>query len=274
MKPSIKMKPGNSEREKYWNQDYVAYWKARVEEANNNRTQASAVVAGDAKTSSDGLYSWAIDLLSITNADAVLELGCGFGRSLAKLCQAASHVAAVDISEKMIEVAKGACQEPNISFHVSPSEELPFPSEAFDVVVCFAAFDAMYQTEALIEMNRVCKTGARLLITGKNDNYHDDDVAALEAEIGARAKNHPNYFTDVKKLMRNLTVFGLRLETQKYYLRRGDFSKQVAHELMPEIFYEYLLILRKVAACDASGTLAISSEMSRTLSRRPIDRKK
>ena len=74
----------------------------------------------------------------------------------------------------------------------------------------------MYQTEALIEINRICKKGARVLITGKNDNYCDNDKLAMEAEIGARKKGHPNYFTDVRKLLKNINKFGFRIDIQKF----------------------------------------------------------
>jgi len=261
---SSKRKQEDVDRKKYWNEDYVRYWKSRVEEANESKGNASHMVEGDVKTTTDDLYLNAIDLLKITKSDHVLEIGCGFGRSLNTLCGVALHVTATDISEQMIVAAKQACQESNIAFHVSPSEDLPFPDESFDVVVCFAAFDAMYQAEALIEMNRVCRPGARVLITGKNDNYHDDDTPAMAAEIGAREKNHPNYFTDVVKLVRNINEFGFGIETQRYYQRRGDFANETAYTEMPERFYEYLLVLRKTDGCHATGDFRISEKISKT----------
>lgn len=268
MKAPDKRKQEDSEREKYWNEDYVRYWKARVEEANKSRADTSVLIKGDAKTSTDNLYIDAIALLRIGRTDRVLELGCGFGRSLPALCALALEVTAVDFSREMIDAARKSCQEKNIRFQVSPSEDMPFPDESFDAVVCFAAFDAMYQTEALREMNRVSRVGAKVLITGKNDNYHDDDSAALEAEMGARAKRHPNYFTDVNRLIGNLDKFGFAVEIQKYYLRRGDFSKDNARAERPEMFYEYLFVLKKISACSASDDFAISGKVSKTCARR------
>lgn len=268
MKRSINDRPDSAARQKYWNEDYVSYWRARVDEANKSNTQTSDMVAGDSKTTSDELYADAIGLLNISKKDNVLELACGFGRSLSWLCRAAHHVAAVDISEQMIEAAAEACREENVSFHVSPSEELPFADGAFDVVVCFAAFDAMYQAEALIEMSRVSAAGARILLTGKNTDYFDDDHAALEAEAGARAKGHPNYFTDAAKLIRQIGDFGFDASLQRYYRRRGDFANQTFDEIMPHQYYEYLLVLTKVGECRATPELAISDAVSRAFARR------
>ena len=257
----------NDDRHKYWNENYVAYWKARVEEANCNQENGSVLVVGDTNTSNDHTNLNAISLLNITKEDQVLELGCGFGRSLSTLCQASLQVTAVDISEQMINAAQDLCQEKNVSFHVSPSEKLPFAAESFDVIVCFAAFDAMYQTQALIEMNRVAKSGARILITGKNDNYYDDDQAAIAAEIGARSKHHPNYFTDIDKFLRHSSQFGFNIIEQKYYARRGDFSTEKFHDVMPNLFYEYLLILQKKDDCIVSKDFVISEKISKTFVR-------
>ena len=254
----------DAERKKYWNEDYVSYWKARVKEANVSTTQNSDMVAGDVKTSTDKLYFNAIDFLNISKHDHVLEVGCGFGRSLPLLCQRASLVTAVDISEQMIAEARQACQEKNVRFYVSPSEKLPLLDESCDVVVCYAAFDAMYQTGALIEMNRVCKKGARILLTGKNDNYHADDEAAIAAEAGARAKKHPNYFTDVEKLVKNIDIFGFKIDVQKYFLKRGDFTLGLSSDEMPERFYEYMFILSKVSNGSVSEDFIISKKISKT----------
>lgn len=268
MKKAGKTGLDSAAREQYWNEDYVRYWKARVAEANEGESGKSELVSGDARTGPDKLYLAAIALLEIGADDNVLELACGFGRSLPTLSGIARHVTAVDISAEMIKYAREACDARNVSFEVSPSEELPFPDESFDAVVCFAAFDAMYQAETLAEINRVCRTGARVLITGKNDNYHDDDGAALEAEAGARAKNHPNYFTDVNKLLANAGKFGFRSKIERYYARRGDFAKETPSASRPEKFYEFLLVLTKTGPSTVGEDFPISSAISKTYARR------
>ena len=252
------------EREKYWNEKYVRYWKARVAEANKNLSETSTLVAGDTKTSDDAIYKDGIALLEIKKSDTVLELGCGFGRSLSFLCRLASHVFAVDISKEMIDAAKEICHESNIDFFVAPSERLPFAKDTLDIVICFAVFDATYQLETLMEINRVCREGARILITGKNDNYCDDDNAALAAEIGARKKNHPNYFTDVNLLLKNMKKFGFEIEDQNFFLRRGDFSKQKYTNKLPAFFYEYQFVLKKSDVCKLSVPIFISHHCSKT----------
>lgn len=251
-------------RVKYWNENYVNYWKARVAEANASGVGASVTPVGDVKTTADALYLSIISLLDIQADNRVLELGCGFGRSLPTLSAMAAEVSAVDISEQMIRAAQEACTAPNVHFYVSPSEALPLPSGAFERVVCFAAFDAMYQTEALVEMHRVTADGGKILITGKNDNYRPDDIKALEAEAGARGKGHPNYFTDVVALLKHIDRFGFAVEKRRFFERRGDFSDDQGKELPPPHFYEYLLVLKKTGECDPPQDIAFCNAMSRT----------
>jgi SAM-dependent methyltransferase len=256
-------------RRKYWNDGYAAYWRNRVNEANDSDSDKSALVQGDGKTSADSIYLEAIGLLNLSKDDHVLELGCGFGRSVPALCQAAARVTAADISDEMIAIARAECSEPNVTFVVSPSEDLPFQDDSFDVILCFAAFDAMYQAEALLEISRVTKSNGRVLITGKSDNYFDDDLPAYQAEIGARAKGHPNYFTDVPVLIANMAKFGLSLIVERYYCRRGDFLKGVHTGITnrPDRFYEYLFVIRKSGGADLPGNVEISTKVSKTAKR-------
>lgn len=233
-------------RKDYWNKDYYEYWKKRVKEANEFNTNTSQIQKGDCKTSSDAQYLELINLLGIDTKDKVLELGCGFGRSIPALKEKSKEVFAVDISEAMINDAKEKFEkEKNIHFYVSEAEKLPFEYEKFDKIVCFASFDAFYQKEALIEINRILKPGGRVLITGKNDHYFEDDEAAYVAEVNARKKGHPNYFTNLHKLLANLSYFGFKLENRRYGLRRGDFEKNQYKFNLPNKFYMYMVIFSK-----------------------------
>ena len=255
-------------REDYWNKDYAKYWMERVNEANDERLNSSQIVIEDSKTTSNNSYINAISLLKIKKTEDVIEIGCGFGRSLHFLSKLAKNVTALDISVSMIEIAKDNIKSNNVFFVVSPSEKTPFSRNSFNVAVCFASFDAMYQTEALIEINRICKKNARVLITGKNDNYYDDDLAAFNAEIGARNKKHPNYFTDVNKLIRMIEDFGFIIDVEQYYLRRGDFSLGNFKFNFPDKFYEYLFVLRKISDANIKKGEIISGTMSKTYIRK------
>jgi len=260
----------DEQRRQYWNEDYVRYWQKRVEEANRGADE-SKVVEKDSAVPSDKLYSDLIQVLEIPNGSRVLEVGCGFGRTIPLLRRITPHVDALDISEAMIDIARKNCAElRGVQFHVSEAEKLPFSSERFDRVICFGVFDALYQREALVEFNRVLVPKGRLLITGKNDKYFPNDDKALVAEANARAKGHPNYFTDLSTLLSNIRLFGFAILHQRFYLQRGDTALNKFTTEKPARFYEYALILEKRSTPrEEANTLSISAPISKTFAELP-----
>lgn len=258
-------------RNNYWNEEYFKYWVSRVEEANEGKEKGSSIVAGDQPLPNDMVYIDAIKLLDITNEQKVLEVGCGFGRSLPFLSSLSKEVYAADISSQMVDAARKYCQDfSNIRYLVSEAEKMDLQSGMIDHVSCFAVFDALHQREALCEMNRILADSGKALITGKNDNYNDQDIKALEAEEGARGKAHPNFFTDLSALIANLEEFGFKLEMVRFFRYRGDFAKNIYELEMPDKFYEYMLILEKTGCAKAGTRFEISSPYSKTYRRTRI----
>jgi SAM-dependent methyltransferase len=255
----------NDSRRKYWNKEYVDYWRGRVESTNELSLTDTSVLTDD-PTSTDKLYFQVINLLDINNDETVLEVGCGYGRSLLYLSSMAHDVIGVDISSEMIKIAKILTKTAaNVTLHVSESEKMSFEDDSVDKIICFAAFDAMYQKEALCEFNRVCKNGGKIIITGKNTNYMEDDSEAIIAEKAARIKGHPNYFTDVRKLIDNISSFGFNLDYYECYLRRGDFANRNISSVFPVKFYEYVVRLIKTkVSLDFRDLPDISSNTSST----------
>lgn len=255
-----------ADRKKYWNDDYFKYWKSRVDESNADKNCASNLNAQDSMTATDEGYIDALQILNIHKQHRTLEVGCGFGRSLPYLCAKSGQVDAVDISEAMIRESKAQTNGlTNLNLIVSEAEKMPLPSDIYDSLICFSVFDALEQQAALIEFNRVCRIGARVLLTGKNDDYFDDDEKASVAEVRAREKGHPNSFTDVRLLIKNISSFGFKVLEERYFLRRGDTATNVFSVEMPSHFYEYTVVLEKISPVTA--TTIISSSYSKTSQR-------
>lgn len=65
---------------------------------------------------------------------ALLDIGCGTGWYMAHLADLFGHVAGVDISESMLDVARASY--PAAEFRHAPADALPFADGAFDAAVC------------------------------------------------------------------------------------------------------------------------------------------
>ena len=102
---------------------------------------------------------------------SVLDVGCGSGVQSDFLAPYAKEVVGVDLSEKLIEIAKERCKEyPHVRFQVANACHLPFANQSFDFIIAYG--DVLSHIvegyeEAISEMARVAKQGA--LITFEVD---------------------------------------------------------------------------------------------------------
>ncbi len=83
----------------------------------------------------------------------VLEFGCGTGSTAIIHTPYVQHIRAIDISSKMIEIAKGKAEAKNITnitFEQLTIEELNVPNETFDVVLGLSILHLLENKEEVI----------------------------------------------------------------------------------------------------------------------------
>lgn len=109
----------------------------------------------------------AFDMFLPRRGSRVLDVGCGTGNFSIKLAGYGCHVTGVDLSEKMLEIAKSKAkrEKRDITFLPMDVYHLKFPDGYFDDVFSMAAFEFIKKPKkAYNEMFRVLKPGGRLLI--------------------------------------------------------------------------------------------------------------
>jgi len=120
----------------------------------------------------DALRRMTVNLAQVKSGDCVLEIGCATGSlSLAAKRQAGptGSVFAIDIIPEMIEVSrkKAAQAKLDITFQSGSIEDIPFPDENFDVVMCsFMIFhmSEKVRNKGIYEIYRVLKPSGRLMV--------------------------------------------------------------------------------------------------------------
>ena len=233
----------NTNNKEFWNH-YVDYFENKINEANSD-------LHADDKTAGDKIYEMYFKKLNVGREEKFLDFGCGFARLYPiykESIQSSENKGyfGIDISRRELELAekKHGDLKMGKSLIEFDGERIPFPDHSFDKITCWGVFDACLQEKILRELLRVLNRGGGvLLLTGKNDRYYADDEAALTAEVNARKKEHPNYFTDVTSMMEQLAEHKIRLAETFYFLRRGDFTVNRTTQAKPDIFYEWAFFL-------------------------------
>jgi len=113
----------------------------------------------------------ALELLELTPRDAILEIGCGHGHTLAKAATLSPEgkLAGVDFSQVMHSYAvrrhRRLVRQGRLAFSLGGSDELPYPAGSFDKA--FTVHTIYFWTtplDHLREARRVLRLGGRLVL--------------------------------------------------------------------------------------------------------------
>jgi SAM-dependent methyltransferase len=135
------------------------------------------------------------ELLALSQEDAILDLGCGWGRHMRLMREIGHQVIGVDLSPALLRRAVGeggggggggagdTQSLPAPPVVAADMRRLPFAGGSFDAVLNLATSLGLFLDDrdlvaALSEARRVLGEGGRLLIEG----MHRDDVVANYAE--------------------------------------------------------------------------------------------
>jgi SAM-dependent methyltransferase len=109
-----------------------------------------------------------LDLARIGPEDTVLDVACGPGLVACPLAEVARHVTGIDLTPAMIEQARARQRSKkltNLTWVVGDAVPLPFPDDAFSVVVTRYSLHHFLDPQAVLtEMVRVCRPGGRVAV--------------------------------------------------------------------------------------------------------------
>ena len=99
----------------------------------------------------------------------VVDAGCGTGNLTVSLLNGtlgpSGSVVAVDISAKMLDLARHKVTDPRVAWHCGPADSLPLDDGSADHVICFSAWPHFHDPATVIrEFRRVLRAGGSLHI--------------------------------------------------------------------------------------------------------------
>lgn len=107
----------------------------------------------------DGAGEWKTlqTLLPDFTGKRVLDLGCGYGwHCIYAMEHGAASATGIDISEKMLAVAREKTKFPQVSYACMPIEDIHFPADSFDVVISSLAFHYIRSFEEVAAKVNAC----------------------------------------------------------------------------------------------------------------------
>ena len=133
----------------------------------------------------------AVSHLGVKAGIHFLDLGCGTGQAVRQVAALTQHIGVfcgIDLSPRMIEVARQAGRLKNVRFEVASAERLPLVDDSFDAILCTNSFHHYRQPmKALEEIHRVLRFGGKLCILdittdGPFSRWLDTRLRRKEAE--------------------------------------------------------------------------------------------
>ena len=120
----------------------------------------------------NSLREMTVNLAQVKSGDCVLEVGCGTGTlTLAAKRQAGQlgKVFGIDVLPEMIEISQGKAVQAklDVTFQLGNIDNIPFPENHFDVVMCsFIIFHMSEEVrrKGIAEIYRVLKPQGRLMV--------------------------------------------------------------------------------------------------------------
>ena len=182
----------------------------------------------------------------------VADVGCGGGLLSESLAQAGARVTAIDLGEKVIDVARLHLHESNleIDYRVQSSAELAAAEPAsFDAVCCMELIEHVPDPAALVnDLAAMLKPGGRLFMSTINRTPAAFGAAIVGAEyvmkMLPRGTHHYAQFLKPSELAKLLRHAGLDLEDVSG-LAYNPFNRKAW--LSPITAVNYVLCARKPA---------------------------
>ena len=148
----------------------------------------------------------------ITNIGIALEIGCGngYGTKLIKAYFCPSRIVAIDLDEKMIQLARRKNKDSSIQYHVMDASTLSFTDRTFDAIFDFGIIHHIPNwKDCISEMYRVLKDNGEVIL----EELSIDTFSTLPGRIWKPLLDHPyNEMFSTDEFLESLAAAGFALQ--------------------------------------------------------------
>ena len=168
-----------------------------------------------------------MNMITSKSFDSVLEIGCGNGNGtkLIKKYFHPLHITAIDLDEKMIQIAQRTIHDETTTFQIMDASKLDFPNESFDAIFDFGIIHHIPNwKECIEELRRVLKEGGKLILA----EY------SLETFSGFPGKLYRSLLAHPYEQMFTIREFVQHLENAEFEI--NGFKKSNPFKMMQHFF--------------------------------------
>jgi len=168
-----------------------------------------------------------MNMLTSSAFNSVLEIGCGNGNGtkLIKKYFNPQQITAIDLDEKMIQIARESGQDKSTSFQVMDASELDFPNDSFDAIFDFCIIHHIPDWKNCIgELKRVLKGGGNLVV----EEFSIDTFSGFPGWLYKPLLRHPyEQMFSTEDFVRHLEHVGFKIQ---------EFKKSNPFKMMKHFF--------------------------------------
>jgi ubiquinone/menaquinone biosynthesis C-methylase UbiE len=149
-------------------------------------------------------YSVALDEVKISKKEYVVDVGCGTGLFIKEVAEMAELIIGIDISRKMIEVAKKTCRNlKKIHLIYGDADYIPLKTKTIDKIFSFTVLQNMPEIHQIMrEIRRISKADSKILLTFNKKAFSRKEVKKLLTKL----KVGITCFIDYEDLKDYLTI--------------------------------------------------------------------
>ena len=199
--------------------------------------------------------------------ERILDVGCGTGvnaQAIAKLVGPAGKVIGIDNSEAMLKLAREKAAAPNVEYQLKAVEEMDFPENTFDGVVCTQVLGYLADPVSVIRnLLRVAKPTGRVFIAETDWDslaYNIPDKELQRKVTMSFSDHHGDGWVGRRLNSMCLQAGAKEITFHPYVIHNAEYSIRKYGGPLSYVIRDYLLRSTKCSETEVRRWLQLLSE--------------